>query len=72
MLRRNHLCYDFKRNQKENQGIEKEALEAVEKEGVTIIRPVKTLFSEKVTTIYDEYKNDPVIYKLIQQIKETN
>lgn len=51
---------------------ENEALEAVQKEGVTIIRPDKTLFSEKVTSIYDQYKNDKVIYKLIQQIKETN
>ena len=51
---------------------ENEALEAVQKEGVTIIRPDKTLFSEKVTSIYDQYKNDEVLYRLIQQIKETN
>ena len=51
---------------------EAEALHEVEKAGVTIIRPDKTLFANKVSGIYEDYKNDKEIYPLIQQIKETN
>ena len=51
---------------------EAEALHEVEKAGVTIIRPDKTLFANKVSGIYEDYKNDKDIYPLIQQIKETN
>ena len=51
---------------------EAEALREVEKAGVTIIRPDKTLFANKVSGIYEDYKNDKDIYPLIQQIKETN
>ncbi len=43
----------------------------VQKAGVTIIRPDKTLFQEKVKSIYEGYKNDPIINSLIQQILET-
>nr|WP_235817937.1 TRAP transporter substrate-binding protein [Formosa haliotis] len=50
---------------------EAEALEEVQKAGVEIIRPDKTLFSEKVTNIYDGYKDNPDMYSLIQQIKNT-
>lgn len=50
---------------------EAEALREVEKAGVTIIRPDKTLFQEKVKSIYDGYKNDPVINRLINEILET-
>lgn len=50
---------------------EKEALAEVQKAGVIIIRPDKTLFSEKVKGIYDQYKNDPEMYQLIQQIQNT-
>ncbi len=51
---------------------EAEALKAVEEQGVTIIRPNKTLFLEKVRGIYDAYSNDPVMSQLIQQIEETH
>lgn len=47
---------------------EEEALREVEKAGVTIIRPDKTLFQSKVGSIYDEYKNDPIINRLIEEI----
>ncbi len=50
---------------------EKEALTEVQKAGVIVIRPDKTLFSEKVKGIYDQYKNDPEMYQLIQQIQNT-
>ncbi|MEL4308869.1 TRAP transporter substrate-binding protein [Joostella sp. CR20] len=50
---------------------EKEALEAVQKEGVEVIYPDKEPFAEEVQSIYDEYKNDKEIYALIQQIKNT-
>ena len=51
---------------------EKEALKAVEKAGVIISRPDKSLFLNKVQNIYEQYKSDPEMYQLIQQIQETN
>ncbi|MEA1785201.1 TRAP transporter substrate-binding protein [Arenibacter sp. GZD96] len=51
---------------------EAEALKAVEEQGVTIIRPDKTLFLEKVQGIYEAYANDAVMSELIQQIQETH
>lgn len=51
---------------------EAEALREVEKAGVTIIRPDKTLFSDKVGSIYDQYKSDKEMYQLIQDIRENN
>lgn len=45
------------------------ALEEVQKAGVTVYYPNKTSFQEKVTPLLDEYKNEPEVYKLIQQIK---
>jgi tripartite ATP-independent transporter DctP family solute receptor len=50
---------------------EEEALREVEKAGVTIIRPDKTLFQDKVKSIYEGYKNDPEISSLMKQILET-
>lgn len=50
---------------------EKEALTEVEKAGVKIIRPDKTLFSDMVQPIYDEAKKDEKLNKLIQRIKNT-
>ena len=46
-------------------------LQACEKAGVEIIRPDKTLFSEKIKDSFDKYKEDEVIYKLIQEIQST-
>jgi TRAP-type C4-dicarboxylate transport system substrate-binding protein len=51
---------------------ETEALVEVQKAGVKVIRPDKTLFSEKVKSIYEQYRNDKEMYELIQQIKNTN
>ena len=51
---------------------EAEALREVQKAGVQISRPDKSLFAEKVTGIYEGYKQDAVIYPLIKQIQETN
>lgn len=51
---------------------EEEALREVQKAGVKIFRPDKTLFAEKVQPIYESYKDDPEIYPLIKQIQQTN
>lgn len=52
---------------------EKEALEQVQKAGVTIIKPDKSLFESKVQVMYKDYKeNNPEVYQLIQQIKSIN
>lgn len=51
---------------------EKEALEEVQKAGVTIIRPDKKAFSDKVDTVYDSYKEDEEMLTLIDRIKKTN
>ncbi len=50
---------------------EAEALAAVKKAGVEVIIPDKTLFSKKVESLYDDYRNDQEIYTLIQQIRAT-
>ncbi len=50
---------------------EKEALSEVKKAGVEIIKPNKALYSEMVQPMYDEVKNDPITYELIQRIKNT-
>lgn len=50
---------------------EEEALNAVQQAGVQIIRPDKTLFSEKSANIYAQYKDQEDLYKIIQDIQET-
>lgn len=50
---------------------EQEALTEVQKAGVTIIYPDKTLFEDKVHSIYEGYKSNEQVYTLIQQIKAT-
>ncbi|MCD4769485.1 MAG: TRAP transporter substrate-binding protein [Bacteroidales bacterium] len=45
------------------------SLKEVEKAGVTIYYPDKSLFSGKVDYIYDSYKDHPTIYSYIQRIK---
>ncbi len=44
------------------------ALEEVQKAGVEIIRPDKTLFMDQVESMHDAYKGEPV-YDLLQQIQ---
>lgn len=48
---------------------EKKALEEVQKAGVTITRPDKAAFEEKVADIYESYKDEENIYSLIKEIK---
>lgn len=48
---------------------EAHALEEVEKAGVEIIRPDKSLFSKAVEKIYDQSKSDPELYELIMKIQ---
>lgn len=51
---------------------ETEALREVQKAGVKIIRPNKSLFVEKVKNIFEGYKEDKEMYSLIKEIQETN
>ncbi len=46
-----------------------EALRAVQEAGVEVIYPDKTLFAEKVASIYESYRDEPEIYQLIQRIR---
>lgn len=48
---------------------EEEALAEVQKAGVIIIRPDKTLFSEKTKAMHESYKDDKVVYDLINRIQ---
>jgi len=50
---------------------EAEALREVQKAGVEVTRPDKSLFAEKVAGIFESYKDDKEIYPLIKQIQET-
>ncbi|RPI70528.1 MAG: TRAP transporter substrate-binding protein [Ignavibacteriales bacterium] len=49
-----------------------EALLEVEKAGVQIIYPDKQSFMDKVQPLIEEYKAEPEIYNLIQEIKSLN
>ena len=49
---------------------ELEALEAVKKAGVEVIRPDKSPFKNKVSDMYKEYKDDIPVYNLIKRIQE--
>jgi tripartite ATP-independent transporter DctP family solute receptor len=46
------------------------ALEVVQKAGVTVYHPDKTPFIAGVESIYEDYKAQPHIYRLIQRIRE--
>ena len=48
---------------------EEEALKEVEKAGVTILRPDKSLFEDQVQNIYKQYEDNTEINILIQRIK---
>ncbi len=50
---------------------ENEALKAVQEAGVEIIRPDKSLFSEKTKASLEKYREDPAFYKMIQEIQAT-
>ena len=51
------------------QEAEQEALDAVKAAGVEVIIPDKTLFSEKTKKLFDDYKDQPEKYELIQEIQ---
>ncbi len=51
---------------------EKEALEEVQKAGVTVVRPDKTVFSDNVEGVYAQYKNNEDMISLIDRIKKSN
>ncbi len=48
---------------------EEESLREVQKAGVEIIRPDKKPFAEKVSHIFETYKDDPEVYALIKKIQ---
>ncbi len=48
---------------------EAEALAAVAAAGVEIIRPDKTPFTEQVQSMYETFRDDPIVYDLIQRIR---
>lgn len=48
---------------------ETDALEAVKNAGVTVVKPDKSLFQDKVLMMYEGYKNNKEIYELIKKIK---
>ena len=50
---------------------EKEALDEVQKAGVEIIYPDKTLFSSKVEEVYSDVKENEDMYSLVQRIQNT-
>lgn len=51
------------------QADELKALEEVQKAGVEIIRPDKSLFMERTKPVLEEYKNDPAMKDLIEKIQ---
>lgn len=50
---------------------EAKALAEVQKAGVKVTRPDKALFSAKVEGMYEKYKDDKEMYRLIEQIRNT-
>ena len=48
---------------------EQEALEALKKAGVEIIIPDKSLFAEKTKSLFEDYRDRPEMYQLIQEIQ---
>ncbi len=51
---------------------EMECLEAVKKEGVEVIYPPKKPFSEKVTSMYEQYEAQPRLADIIRRIRAVN
>lgn len=46
-----------------------EALQKVAEAGVTVYHPDRSVFAEKVRSLYEEYKAEPAIYDLIERIR---
>ena len=51
------------------QAAEQEALEAVQAAGVEIIHPVKSNFMDKTRSMLEDFRDEPELYSLIQQIQ---
>lgn len=51
------------------QAAEQQALDEVQKAGVEIIRPDKSLFAAKTQTVLESYKNEPALRDLIEKIQ---
>ncbi len=51
------------------QKAEQEAIAAIKESGVKVITPDRSLFSEKLTSLYDAYKEDQQAFDLIEKIK---
>ncbi|AUP77551.1 TRAP transporter substrate-binding protein [Flavivirga eckloniae] len=49
---------------------EEDALEAVKKAGVVVVNPDKSKFQEKVSDVYESYKDESEIYSLISRIQK--
>lgn len=47
-----------------------ESLNEVRKAGVTVYRPAKAPFQEKVSGLYDQYKSNPDLFKLVEDIQQ--
>lgn len=48
---------------------EEDALTELKKAGVTIFRPQKSLYSDKVKSMYESYKSRPTVYEYISRIQ---
>ena len=48
---------------------EEDALAAVQADGVTVIRPDKKPFADAVQGLYEEFRSEPVVYNLIQEVR---
>lgn len=46
-----------------------EALKKVKEAGVEISYPDRSVFARKVAPLYEEYRSEPAVYRLVQQIK---
>lgn len=46
-----------------------QALTAVQNDGVQVLRPDKTPFAEKLAPMYEDYRDEPAVYTLIQRIR---
>ncbi len=51
---------------------EQESLEAVKAAGVTVTYPDKTKFADQVQPMYENYRDEPEVYDLIQRIQAVN
>ena len=49
----------------------KKSLDEVQKAGVKIYYPDKAAFAEKVSGVYESYKDNPTIYSYIKRIQAT-